>query len=362
MAKIETKLFGFTRSGDPVNEYILSNPGGLSVSVLDYGAIIKNIIVPARRGPVDVVLGHDTIQEYELDTATYCGSFVGRYANRIEGAAFTLNGKTYQLEANNGRNHLHGCFARKSYAVKAFGDTLLLEADSPDGEEGFPGNMKIAVRYTLTPDNAFRMDYRVSSDADTIVNLTNHTYFNLNGGGTVLNQRLKLFLSGEQRGDLPHRPHPAGGGHPDGLYQGQGHRPGHRPRLRADPHGRRRVRPLLHHRPPAGRRTAEHLRLGHLRREQHQHEGLHHPAGRSPVHRQLFAGLPQPRQGAAPHAEIRRLLSGDRALPLLALPPRVPLHHPAGGQGVPGVQHPAVFHRQAVRRDLKGQKVSFYSA
>ena len=195
MAKIESKLFGFTRSGDPVNEYILSNPGGLSVSVLDYGAIIKNIIVPARRGPVDVVLGHDTIQEYELDTATYCGAFVGRYANRIEGAAFTLNGRTYQLEANNGRNHLHGCFARKSYSVKAFGDTLLLEADSPDGEDGFPGNMKIAVRYTLTPDNAFRMDYRVSSDADTIVNLTNHTYFNLNGGGTVLNQRLKLFAS-----------------------------------------------------------------------------------------------------------------------------------------------------------------------
>src|SRR5699024_7103720 len=160
MAKIETKLFGFTRAGGPVNEYILSNPGGLSVSVLDYGAIIKNIIVPARRGPVDVVLGHDTIQEYELDTATYCGSFVGRYANRIEGAAFTLNGRTYQLEANSGRNHLHGCFARKSYAVKAFGDTLLLEADSPDGEDGFPGNMKIAVRYTLTPDNAFRMDYR----------------------------------------------------------------------------------------------------------------------------------------------------------------------------------------------------------
>ena len=175
MAKIESKLFGFTRSGDPVNEYILSNPGGLSVSVLDYGAIIKNIIVPA--------------------TATYCGAFVGRYANRIEGAAFTLNGRTYQLEANNGRNHLHGCFARKSYSVKAFGDTLLLEADSPDGEDGFPGNMKIAVRYTLTPDNAFRMDYRVSSDADTIVNLTNHTYFNLNGGGTVLNQRLKLFAS-----------------------------------------------------------------------------------------------------------------------------------------------------------------------
>ena len=203
MAKIETRLFGFTHSGEAVNEYILSNPGGLTVSVLDWGAVIRSIVVPAKRGPVDVVLGHDTMQEYEMDTATFCGAFVGRYANRIEGAAFTLNGKTYQLEANDGPNHLHGCFARKIYSVKAFGDTLLLEAESPDGEEGFPGSMKIAVRYTLTPDNAFRMDYRVSSDADTVVNLTNHTYFNLSGGGTVLNQRLKLFASNylESRAD-----------------------------------------------------------------------------------------------------------------------------------------------------------------
>ncbi len=195
MAKIESRLFGFTRSGEAVNEYILTNPGGLTVSVLNYGAIIKNIIVPAKRGSVDVVLGHDTIQEYEQDQATYCGAFVGRYANRIENAVFTLNGNTYRLEANNGPNHLHGCFARKIYDAKAFGDTLLLEANSPDGEEGFPGNMKIAVRYTLTEDNAFRMDYRVSSDADTIVNLTNHSYFNLNGGGSVLGQRLKLYAS-----------------------------------------------------------------------------------------------------------------------------------------------------------------------
>ena len=169
MAKIETRLFGFTHSGTPVNEYILSIRRAVG-QCAGLRRIIKNIIVPAKRGPVDVVLGHDTMQEYEADNATYCGAFVGRYANRIEGAAFTLNGKTYQLEANNGRNHLHGCFARKSYDVKAFGDTLLLEAESPDGEDGFPGNMKIAVRYTpWTPDNAFRMDYRVSSDADTIV-------------------------------------------------------------------------------------------------------------------------------------------------------------------------------------------------
>ena len=355
MAKIESKLFGFTRSGDPVNEYILSNPGGLSVSVLDYGAIIKNIIVPARRGPVDVVLGHDTIQEYELDTATYCGAFVGRYANRIEGAAFTLNGRTYQLEANNGRNHLHGCFARKSYSVKAFGDTLLLEADSPDGEDGFPGNMKIAVRYTLTPDNAFRMDYRVSSDADTIVNLTNHTYFNLNGGGTVLNQRLKLFASTYLEGNSETCPTgrilPVAGTPMDftkGKAIGRDLVPGcEQTHLVGDGYDHCYVIDR-----PRGRRAPEHLRLGHLRREQHQHEGLHHPARRPPVHRQLFAGLPQPGQGPAPHAEIRGLLSGDRALPLLAFPPRVPQHHPAGGQGVPGVQHPAVLHRQAVRRDL----------
>ena len=195
MAKIQSKPFGVTKAGENVTEYILSNSGGLSVSVLDYGCIIKNIIVPAKSGPLDVVLGHDTMADYEADTGTYCGAFVGRYANRIEGAAFTLGGKKYELEANNGPNHLHGCFSRKIYTVKSFGDTLLMEAESPDGEDGFPGNMKIAVRYTLTDDNAFRMDYRVSSDADTLVNLTNHSYFNLDGGGNVLGQKLRIYAS-----------------------------------------------------------------------------------------------------------------------------------------------------------------------
>ena len=101
----------------------------------------------------------------------------------------------YQLEPNNGRNHLHGTFPKKIYDVKAFGDTLLLETESPAGEDGFPGNLKVSVRYILTEDNALRMDYRVSSDADTILNLTNHTYFNLDGGGDVLNQKLRLYAS-----------------------------------------------------------------------------------------------------------------------------------------------------------------------
>ena len=205
MAQIRSKPFGVTKQGANVTEYILSNPGGLTVSVLDYGCIIKNIIVPAKNGPVDVVLGHDTMADYEDDFtssgSTCCGAFVGRYANRIENAVFSVGGKTYQLEANNGPNHLHGCFSRKLYRVKAFGDTLLMEAESPDGEDGFPGNLKLAVRYTLTEDNAFRMDYRVSSDADTIVNLTNHSYFNLNGEGDILGQKLRIYASNYLEGN-----------------------------------------------------------------------------------------------------------------------------------------------------------------
>ena len=205
MAQIRSKPFGVTKQGANVTEYILSNPGGLTVSVLDYGCIIKNIIVPAKNGPVDVVLGHDTMADYEDDFtssgSTCCGAFVGRYANRIENAVFNVGGKTYQLEANNGKNHLHGTFPRKLYEVKAFGDTLLLEAESPDGEDGFPGNLKISVRYILTEDNALRMDYRVSSDADTIINLTNHTYFNLDGGGNVLGQKLRIYASNYLEGN-----------------------------------------------------------------------------------------------------------------------------------------------------------------
>ena len=199
MAQFRSKPFGVTKSGEKVNEYIISNPGGLEVHVLNYGCVIKNILVPTKKGPVDVVIGHDTLADYENDFnsqgSTCCGAFVGRYANRIENAVFSVGGRAYHLEANNGKNHLHGTFPRKIYDVKSFGDTLLLEAESPDGEDGFPGNLKISVRYILTEDNALRMDYRVSSDADTVLNLTNHTYFNLDGEGDVLNQKLKLYAS-----------------------------------------------------------------------------------------------------------------------------------------------------------------------
>ena len=180
MAQFRSKPFGVTKNGDKVDEYIISNPGGLEISVLNYGCVIKNLFVPTKTGPVDVVVGHDTLADYEADFnssgSTCCGAFVGRYANRIENAEFSLSGKTYKLEANNGKNHLHGTFPRKIYDVKMFGDTLLMETESPADEDGFPGNLKVSVRYILTPDNTLRMDYRVSTDEDTIINLTNHTY------------------------------------------------------------------------------------------------------------------------------------------------------------------------------------------
>ena len=139
MAQFRSKPFGVTKNGEKVNEYIMSNPGGLAVSVLNYGCVIKNIFVPTKQGPVDVVVGHDTFADYENDfnspSSTCCGAFVGRYANRIENAEFSIGGQKYQLEANSGKNHLHGTFPKKLYDVKAFGDTLLMETESPDGED-----------------------------------------------------------------------------------------------------------------------------------------------------------------------------------------------------------------------------------
>ena len=205
MAQFRSKPFGVTKNGDKVDEYIISNPGGLEISVLNYGCVIKNLFVPTKTGLVDVVIGHDTLADYEADFnssgSTCCGAFVGRYANRIENAEFSLSGKTYKLEANNGKNHLHGTFPRKIYDVKTFGDTLLMETESPAGEDGFPGNLKVSVRYILTPDNTLRMDYRVSTDEDTIINLTNHTYFNLDGGGNVLSQKLRIYASNYLEGN-----------------------------------------------------------------------------------------------------------------------------------------------------------------
>ena len=204
MAQIRSKPFGVTKQGANVTEYILSNPGGLTVSVLDYGCIIKNIIVPAKNGPVDVVLGHDTMADYEDDFtssgSTCCGAFVGRYANRIENATFSVGGKTYQLEANNGPNHLHGGptgFANRLWQGETTGDGVAFTRTSPDGEEGYPGTLTARIAYTWDDDCCLTVLLEAACDAPTIVNLTNHSYWNLAGenAGSVLGHELRLRAS-----------------------------------------------------------------------------------------------------------------------------------------------------------------------
>ena len=202
MAQFRSKPFGVTRDGEKVNEYIMSNPGGLAVSVLNYGCIIKNIWVPTKSGPVDVVLGHDTyadyVKDFESSGSTCCGAFVGRYANRIENAVFTVGGKTYQLEANNGPNHLHGGiqgFDSKVWQVQEAGrNTLVLTLHSADGEENYPGNLEVVATYTVV-EETLHLRLEAYADAATIVNLTNHAYWNLSGKPTIDSMTLEIRAS-----------------------------------------------------------------------------------------------------------------------------------------------------------------------
>lgn len=174
------KLFGKMSDGREVYEYTLEN-GRMKAQILDLGGIVRVLECDG----IDVVGGFDTLDGVVADT-TFQGALVGRYGNRIKRAQFTLNGVTYPLYANNGKNHLHGGkegFNRKIWEVKDHSKTTLtLFYSSADGEEGYPGKLDVTVKYTLYPD-AIRIDYDAVSDKDTYCNLTNHAYFNLNGVG-----------------------------------------------------------------------------------------------------------------------------------------------------------------------------------
>ena len=176
--------------------FTVRNQNGASLTVLDYGATVQSLCVPNREGKlVDVVLGYDTEEEYRQNKG-YLGGAIGRVGNRIGGAAFSLNGKLYPLAKNDGENHLHGGekgFDKRVWDVCVEGSSIVCSRLSPDGEEGYPGNLRVQVRYTLTEDNRLVIVYDADTDADTPVNLTNHSYFNLNGGGTVLHHRLQIF-------------------------------------------------------------------------------------------------------------------------------------------------------------------------
>ncbi len=200
-ATLDHAPYGTTQDGRAVEIYTLTNDHGLRVRFLSYGGVITEIDVPDRRGRLDdIVLGLSNIHEYETLSAHY-GAITGRFANRIGGAQFTLDGQTYHLIANNGPNTLHGgpnALDKQIWTVTpvsaADGVAVTLTYISKDGEQNFPGTLTTHVTYTLTNDNALRIDYVATTDKDTVINFTNHSYFNLagNGSGSVAEQMLLI--------------------------------------------------------------------------------------------------------------------------------------------------------------------------
>ena len=189
------KSFG-KLNGKDVFCYTITN-GKITAEILDYGATLRSLQVPDKNGKlVDVVLGYNSLDEYVNDKG-YFGATVGRVANRIKNGKFSLNGKEYNVGRNEGENSLHGGikgFDRAIWSVVESENSLTFEHLSVDGDEGYPGNLKVKVTYTITDNNALKLDYEAVCDADTILNLTNHSYFNLNGDGgeQILNTQMQI--------------------------------------------------------------------------------------------------------------------------------------------------------------------------
>lgn len=200
--QITKENFGTTQDGKAVEQYTLKNKSGMEVKILTYGGIITNLYVPDTSGKmIDIVLGFDELKLYE-SSSPYFGALIGRYGNRIAGGKFNLEGKEYTLVQNNGTNHLHG-------GTKGF-DKVLWEAStridnenaylelsylSKDQEEGYPGNLAVEVTYVLTQNNSLEVHYKAQTDKTTILNLTQHAYFNLSNDADILNHELKLNAS-----------------------------------------------------------------------------------------------------------------------------------------------------------------------
>lgn len=196
---LDRKAFQDTVDGKPTDLYILKNNSNTCIAVTNFGGRIVSLVVPDKNGkPTDVVVGFKSLKDYQGSTESYFGSLIGRVGNRIAKGKFTLDGKTYSLFTNNGPNTLHG--GKKGYQdvvwdAKQLNDsTLELGYLSKDGEEGFPGNLDIKVVYRLGSDNGLRIDYTATTDQKTVVNLTNHAFFNLNGegSGTINDHTLQI--------------------------------------------------------------------------------------------------------------------------------------------------------------------------
>ena len=197
--KLASADFGALREGASVRIYTLTNRHGLEVRITNYGGRVVSLKTPDRNGKfADIVLGFDTLDGYLADPGPFFGALVGRYANRIGHARFTLDGVEYKLEKNDGENSLHGGshgFDKAVWTPRELPDGgLQLSYLSKDGEEGYPGNLTVTVVYHLTDANELRIDYSATTDKDTVVNLTNHSYFNLKGAGEgdILDHRIML--------------------------------------------------------------------------------------------------------------------------------------------------------------------------
>ncbi|HEX7858926.1 MAG TPA: aldose epimerase family protein [Verrucomicrobiae bacterium] len=197
MSKIQEENFGTLPDGGAVKRYTLTNRNGLVAKLIEYGAILTELQVPDRNGKMgNVVAGFDNLEQY-LGGHPFFGATTGRYANRIAKGKFTLDGNSYQLPINNGPNSLHG--GVKGFDKRWWKSEALPEKNavrfrylSKDGEEGYPGNLDVTVIYTLTEEDTIQIDYSATTDKATIVNLTNHSYFNLAGGGDILNHEIRI--------------------------------------------------------------------------------------------------------------------------------------------------------------------------
>ena len=199
---IKRSLFD-TYNGEDIYSYTMTNKSGSSVTVLDFGGTINRLFVPDRNGKLaDIICGFDRVADYVADASNYSGALVGRYANRMSGGGFSIDGKRYDVENNDGGVcHLHGGlkgFSRRKwnaeYSEKYGEDKVVMSLFSPDGEDGYPGNLSVTVTFTFDDNNTFTIHYEAVSDKDTILNMTSHGYYNLSGydGRSVMEQQLYI--------------------------------------------------------------------------------------------------------------------------------------------------------------------------
>lgn len=199
---MEKELFGTARDGKDVYAFTLENANGMKARVINFGAILVNLYVPDKNGNLeDVVLGFDNLEGY-YGNESFLGVTIGPSANRIGNASFQINGKTYQLDKNDGPNNLHSSiplgYHKRVWNIEAETDnSVTFSIEAPDGDMGFPGNKKISMTYSLSDDNKLTLAYHGTSDADTLINMTNHTYFNLSGhqAGSIEDHLLTIHAS-----------------------------------------------------------------------------------------------------------------------------------------------------------------------